>query len=93
MVDDSLLWDVARSLYSTALPEFVGARDARVRQLKKDGDLEAAQQVAAFEKPTAAADLVNQPVRHESGLPTSCRPSVLDCGQPRPTGTLPHFEP
>ena len=67
MAGDSLLWDVARSLYAAAPPDFVDARNQQVRELKKSDD-DAARQVAAFKKPTAAADLVNRVVRNVPDL-------------------------
>ncbi|WP_456695619.1 hypothetical protein [Aeromicrobium sp. P5_D10] len=68
MAGDSLLWDVARSLYAAAPPDFVDARNQQVRELKKSGDDDAARQVAAFKKPTAAAALVNRVVRNVPDL-------------------------
>lgn len=63
MTDEPGLWDIARSLYANALPDFTGARNEAARELKKSGDAETAKRVAAFKKPSVAADLVNRFVR------------------------------
>lgn len=68
MAGDSLLWDAARAIYAAPLSDFIGVRNEQVRELKSNGDIETAQQVAAFKKPSAAADLVNRLVRHEPEL-------------------------
>lgn len=62
------VWDAARSLYATALPDFVKARNELARELKTGGDVHAAQRVAAFKKPSVAADLVNRLVRDSGDL-------------------------
>lgn len=68
MVSESPLWDAARAIYAAPLPDFIGVRNEQARELRKNGDTETAQQVAAFKKPSAAADLVNRLVRHEPEL-------------------------
>ncbi|MET0930266.1 MAG: hypothetical protein ABWX74_12140, partial [Aeromicrobium sp.] len=68
MVDDSLLWDTARDLYATPLPEFIAARNERVRALRKDGHDRVAREVAAFRKPSAGAEAVNRLIRDDEQL-------------------------
>lgn len=68
MADDSLLWDSARDLYATPLPEFIGARNERARALRADGHDPVARQVAAFKKASAGADAVNRLIRHDDQL-------------------------
>lgn len=68
MTDESGLWDIARSLYATAHPDFIGARNEAARELKKSGDMQGAQRVAAFRKPSVSADLVNRLVRESGDL-------------------------
>lgn len=68
MTDEPQLWEIARSLYATTLPDFVRVRNTRVRELKKSGDTQTAQRVAAFKKPSVAADLVNRLARDDGGL-------------------------
>jgi hypothetical protein len=59
MADDELR-ESAQTLYATALPQFIAARNERVRQLRAAGDDAVARQVAAFKKPSAGADAVNR---------------------------------
>lgn len=68
MVSESALWDAARTVYAAPLSDFIDVRNEQVRELKSNGNTETAQQVAAFKKPSAAADLVNRLVRHEPEL-------------------------
>jgi hypothetical protein len=53
----------ARELYGLPPGEFTGARDARVKELRKEGDREAADGVKALRKPTVAAWALNQLAR------------------------------
>src|SRR5919204_1738269 len=50
-------------LYGLPLEEFTAQRDALAKQLRKDGDGEAAARVKALRKPTLAAWAVNQVIR------------------------------
>lgn len=68
MTDDADLWDIARSLYATTPADFVKARNDLARDLKKSGDVQTAQRIAAFKKPSVAADLVNRLARDDGGL-------------------------
>lgn len=68
MSDTPQLWEAARALYATALPDFVTARNELARELKRTGDAQAAQRVAAFKKPSVAADFVNRLVRDDGAL-------------------------
>lgn len=76
MTAERQLWDAARDLYATALPDFVKARNALARELKDTGDAAAAQRVAAFKKPSTAAHLVNRLVRDGGDLPEQ----IVDLG-------------
>jgi hypothetical protein len=67
MADDELR-ESAQTLYATALPQFIAARNERVRQLRAAGDDAVARQVAAFKKPSAGADAVNRLVRQDQQL-------------------------
>lgn len=51
--------DVADELYGVLPADFVAHRDARVKELRKDGDDELAREVKALRRPTVAAWLVN----------------------------------
>jgi hypothetical protein len=68
--DDDDLADVvgaaADELYGLTPKEFVAARDARVKQLRADGDADAAREVAALRRPTVPAWLANQLVREHA---------------------------
>ena len=52
-------------LYALAREEFVAERDKLARQLKRDGDPDAASEVRALRKPTAVAWLANQLAREQ----------------------------
>ncbi|HEX2175207.1 MAG TPA: hypothetical protein VHG70_04795 [Nocardioidaceae bacterium] len=54
---------VADELYALAPREFTATRNARAKQARADGDRELAEQVAALDKPTTSAWLVNQLAR------------------------------
>jgi hypothetical protein len=54
-------------LFEAPLEEFVAARDALARELRKAGDGEGAARVAALRKPTKALWLVNQMARRAPG--------------------------
>ncbi|HEY7043628.1 MAG TPA: hypothetical protein VH419_08175 [Nocardioidaceae bacterium] len=69
--------EVSRELYGLPLEEFTATRNARAKQLKADGDADAARRVQALKKPTLAAWLVNQLVRREPGQIGQ----LLDLGQ------------
>jgi DNA repair exonuclease SbcCD ATPase subunit len=58
------LADVAHELYGLAPGDFTAERNQRAKDIKADGDTELAAQVKALGKPTSAAWLVNQLVRH-----------------------------
>jgi hypothetical protein len=55
-----------RELYRLPPGEFTGARNARVKELRKQGDREAAEAVKALRKPTVAAWALNQLARTRS---------------------------
>jgi len=57
------LADVADELYGLLPGDFVGARDARARELRSSGDRDGAKAVAGLRKPTVAGWLVNAVVR------------------------------
>ena len=54
-------------LYALPREEFVAERDKLARQLKRDGDADAAAEVRALRKPTAVAWLTNQLAREQPG--------------------------
>jgi hypothetical protein len=56
----------ARELYGLPPGEFTRARDARVKELRKGGDREAADAVKALRKPTVAAWALNQLARRRA---------------------------
>jgi DNA repair exonuclease SbcCD ATPase subunit len=56
--------DVAHELYGLLPADFTAERNQRAKDLKADGDADFAAQVKALGKPTSAAWLVNQLVRH-----------------------------
>lgn len=62
MSESKLVEQVAEELYGLPPAEFTPARDARVKELRKD-DREAANAVKALRKPTVAAWALNQLVR------------------------------
>jgi hypothetical protein len=53
------------TLYAAPLDEFVAERDALAKQLRADGDREAADRVKALRKPSAAVWAVNQLARRQ----------------------------
>lgn len=53
------------SLFAAPLDEFIAERDALAKQLRADGDREAAEQVKALRKPSVAVWAVNQLARKE----------------------------
>jgi hypothetical protein len=53
------------SLFAAPLDEFVAERDALAKQLRADGDREAAERVKALRKPSAAVWAVNQLARRQ----------------------------
>jgi hypothetical protein len=55
----------AERLYGLPLDEFTAARDARARELRRDGEREKAAEVAALRKPVVAAWVVNILARDE----------------------------
>jgi hypothetical protein len=55
----------AERLYGLPLDEFTAARDARARELRRDGEREKAIAVAALRKPVVAAWVVNMLARDE----------------------------
>ncbi len=55
---------VADELYAVPLDEFVAEREARVKTARAGGDRDLARRVGALAKPTVAAWLLNQLVRH-----------------------------
>lgn len=57
-------------LYGLPPEEFVAARDALARQLRKDGDAAAARRVAGLRRPTVVAWAVNQAARRRPELVT-----------------------
>ena len=59
------LSEVTHELYGLPLEDFTSTRNARAKELKAEGDAEAARRVQALKKPTVAAWLVNQLVRGE----------------------------
>lgn len=63
---DEVVGEVADELYGLAPREFTAARDAKVKQLRAEGDKDAAREVAALRKPTVAAWLANQLVREHA---------------------------
>ncbi len=59
--------EIIDHLYGLPLAEFTQARNAAASELRKDGQREAADQVKALRKPTAAAGAVNRLVREHRG--------------------------
>ena len=62
-VKQSAVTDIIDRLYGLPLAEFTGARNAAASELRKAGQREAADQVKALRKPSAAAAAVNRLVR------------------------------
>jgi hypothetical protein len=67
MAERSVTDDDLDRLFEAEPPAFVGVRDALVRKLRKEGDREAADEVAKLRKPTAVAWALNQLPRREAG--------------------------
>lgn len=61
------LLEIADELYGLEPGEFIGARDARVKELRTAGDDRLADQVKALRKPSTAAWVVDLLVRRETG--------------------------
>lgn len=61
------LTEAADALYALLPGEFVAARNERSKQARADGDKTLAEAVKALTRPTTAAWVVNQLVRHEPG--------------------------
>lgn len=59
---------VAVELYGLPLGQFTAARDARAKELRRDGDRTVAAEVARLPKPSVAAWAVDVLVRHERDL-------------------------
>lgn len=68
MTSSEALAEVAGELYALPADEFTAARDARVKQLRSDGDKALAAEVKALRKPTVAAWAVNLLVRRREDL-------------------------
>lgn len=66
MASSKAVEQATRELYGLPPGEFTGARDARVKELRKGGDREAAEAVKALRKPTVAAWALNQLARTRS---------------------------
>jgi hypothetical protein len=66
MAETGVVEQAAEELYGLPPGEFTGARDARVKEIRKDGDRDAANAVKALRKPTVAAWALNQLVRKRS---------------------------
>jgi len=56
---------IRTELYGLSLDEFTATRNGRAKELKADGEADAAKAVQALKKPSTAAYLVNQLVREE----------------------------
>src|SRR4051794_30734046 len=67
MSGDDALAEVADELYGLPPDEFTGARNDRAKQAKADGDKELSQAITKLRKPSVAAWLLNQMVRHHGG--------------------------
>lgn len=72
MTGDADAWETARALYALPRADFISARNAEARRLKRS-DPDVAAQVAGLGKPSAAADLVNRWVRSRTDLVTEVR--------------------
>ena len=66
MASSKAVEQAARELYGLPPDEFTRARDARVKELRKEGDRETAEAVKALRKPTVAAWALNQLARTRS---------------------------
>ena len=60
--------DPTEHLYGLALEEFIPARDATAREVRRGGDRETAAQIAKLPKPTPAAWTANQVAREQPKL-------------------------
>jgi hypothetical protein len=77
-VKQTAVADIVDRLYGLPLPEFTGARNAAASELRKAGRREAADQVKALRKPTAAAAAVNRLVRkHRSEVEQFLRAAAV----------------
>lgn len=66
MTESKAIERAAEELYALPPGEFTSARDARVKELRKDGEREAANAVKELRKPTVAAWALNQLARTRS---------------------------
>jgi hypothetical protein len=66
VAESELVEQAAEELYGLPPGEFTRARDARVKEVRKDGDREAADAIKALRKPTVAAWALNQLARRRS---------------------------
>ena len=66
MAESKVVEQAADELYALPPGEFTRARDTRVKELRGDGDREAAESVKALRKPTVAAWALNQLSRQNS---------------------------
>jgi hypothetical protein len=69
--------DPAEDLYGLPLEEFIAARDAAARELRRAGDRDAAAELAKLPKPTPAAWAANQLARTEPDVIQA----LLDAGE------------
>jgi hypothetical protein len=65
MAHSSQIEDEVDALYDLRPGEFVAARDALARQVRRGGDREQAERIKALQRPSAAAWAVNQLARRE----------------------------
>ena len=66
MASSKAVEQATRELYALPPGDFTQARDARVKELRKEGEREAAEAVKALRKPTVAAWALNQLARTRS---------------------------
>jgi chromosome segregation ATPase len=66
LVDSDPLLGVASDLYALLPAEFIAARKERAAAAKDDGDKDLADRIGALRKPSAAAWVVNQLMRHQA---------------------------
>lgn len=66
MAESEVVEQAADELYALPPGDFTRARDARVKEIRGDGDREAAESVKALRKPTVAAWALNQLSRQKS---------------------------
>ena len=74
-------------LYAGPADEFVAARDELAKGLKKAGDKDAAAEVKALRRPTAAAALVNRLSRERGKDIAELAKAGRGCARPRQRGT------